>query len=1050
MTIRDIMVSFGFDVDSASQAKAENSIKGIKNFATKMLGKVALVFSVAKLGQFTKECLQAGSDVQEMENKFNTVFDNISGEVDKWAGDFAESVGRNKNTIKTYLADNQNLLVGFGMSREEGAKLSEQMVSLALDIASFSNIDETRAVENMSKAIMGESECAKILGAVLNDTTRAETMRAMGLKGSYNKLSQLEKMQVNYNTILRQSPDAIGDCVRSMDSYESKQRQLKATIQGFKEYIGGKLIPVFAILTGWFNNLMKGIMNFTKDLLGADDETNNLLKVFERVQGKLQVLKPMFDRIAETISSAFKTAIQIVGKVAGVIGDTLLSAIDLILKGFDKLADMVGGMDNLFKILSLAVGAFFLVNKWDNIVLGALKVVKAIGTLKNAFTGLFTVANLKTLAIIAVIVMLALIVEDFVQFMRGNDSVIGALFDKAGIGAENARNAIKRAWNAIVTILKTAFDTIKQAVEMTFGTVKDFLKRNSDQIKKDLMTAWGIIAQALSGVWTVLSSIWKTIFGEQESDVTGSANNTKNGVLSVWQSILTALSTYWQAIFNVASRVFNTLATVIKAVFTVLKVFWDMWGSTIVQHFKVIWDTMKDTIKGFLQVIEGIANLVTAIFNGDWKGAWEAVKSIVSGVVKIVISLVKRLYSGIKTSFKMKFIFIKTILSKIKNIITTIWNAIVAKISSVLSKIKNKISTIWNGIMSFIKGVLNKIKSVIVSVWNAIMSVIRSVLNKIKSVVSSVWNAISSTVSSVLNRIKSIVSSVWNAIMSVIRSVLNSIKSTVSSVWNAISSTVSSVLNRIKSIVSSVWNAISSTVRNVLSRIRSTVSSVWNGIVSAVSGAVNRVRSVVSSVFGSIVGTVSSIFSRVRSAITGKMSSIKSAIKNGFSTAFNSIKNLGSRAFQWGADIINGIKNGIMSKINSIKQSVSSVGETIKSYLHFSVPDEGPLTDFESWMPDFMEGLAYGIDINKYKVLDKVRDLANGMSIIMTGATASPTSKATSMINNSLHRINQHVSISNTYNGLTNDTRRVIPSTMNKSAVDATTQLARGLQYARG
>ena len=670
-----------------------------------------------------------------MENKFNTVFDNISGEVDKWAGDFAESVGRNKNTIKTYLADNQNLLVGFGMSREEGAKLSEQMVSLALDIASFSNIDETRAVENMSKAIMGESECAKILGAVLNDTTRAETMRAMGLKGSYNKLSQLEKMQVNYNTILRQSPDAIGDCVRSMDSYESKQRQLKATIQGFKEYIGGKLIPVFAILTGWFNTLMKGIMNFTKDLLGADDETNNLLKVFERVQGKLQVLKPMFDRIAETISGVFKTAIQIVGKVAGVIGDTLLSAIDLILKGFDKLADMVGGMDNLFKILSLAVGAFFLVNKWDNIVLGALKVVKAIGTLKNAFTGLFTVANLKTLAIIAVIVMLALIVEDFVQFMRGNDSVIGALFDKAGIGAENARNAIKRAWNAIVTILKTAFDTIKQAVEMTFGTVKDFLKRNSDQIKKDLMTAWGIIAQALSGVWTVLSSIWKTIFGEQESDVTGSANNTKNGVLSVWQSILKALSTYWQVIFNVASRVFNTLATVIKAVFTVLKVFWDMWGSTIVQHFKVIWDTMKDTIKGFLQVIEGIANLVTAIFNGDWKGAWEAVKSIVSGVVKIVIALIKRLYSGIKTSFKMKFIFIKTILSKIKNIITTIWNAIVAKISSVLSKIKNKISTIWNGIMSFIKGVLNKIKSVVSSVWNAISSFISSVLNRIKSTV---------------------------------------------------------------------------------------------------------------------------------------------------------------------------------------------------------------------------------------------------------------------------------------------------------------------------
>lgn len=37
------------------------------------------------------------------------------------------------------------------------------------------------------------------------------------------------------------------------------------------------------------------------------------------------------------------------------------------------------------------------------------------------------------------------------------------------------------------------------------------------------------------------------------------------------------------------------------------------------------------------------------------------------------------------------------------------------------------------------------------------------------------------------------------------------------------------------------------------------------------------------------------------------------------------------------------------------------VAETIKPFLHFSVPDEGPLTEYESWMPDFMSGLAKGI-----------------------------------------------------------------------------------------
>ncbi|MEF9916773.1 MAG: hypothetical protein RR275_04195 [Lachnospiraceae bacterium] len=48
------------------------------------------------------------------------------------------------------------------------------------------------------------------------------------------------------------------------------------------------------------------------------------------------------------------------------------------------------------------------------------------------------------------------------------------------------------------------------------------------------------------------------------------------------------------------------------------------------------------------------------------------------------------------------------------------------------------------------------------------------------------------------------------------------------------------------------------------------------------------------------------------------------------------------------------------------------MAEAIKSFLHFSVPDEGLLTDYESWMPDFMKGLANGIDKSKRLVSDAV------------------------------------------------------------------------------
>ena len=78
--------------------------------------------------------------------------------------------------------------------------------------------------------------------------------------------------------------------------------------------------------------------------------------------------------------------------------------------------------------------------------------------------------------------------------------------------------------------------------------------------------------------------------------------------------------------------------------------------------------------------------------------------------------------------------------------------------------------------------------------------------------------------------------------------------------------------------------------------------------------------------------------------------------------------------------------NGIKSCISKVASAVTSVADKIRSFLHFSVPDEGPLADFESWMPDFMQGLADGINSNVAVVQTAVNGLSNTLS---TGITSS-------------------------------------------------------------
>ena len=232
MTIRDIGILFGYKVDQASEQKVEGSIKSLKSMASKVLGAVGITLSVAGIKSAIDGCVEVASSIEEMQNKFDVVFGDMRNEVDKWAQEYSDAIGRNKNDIKTYLADQQNLLVGFGMTRQAG------------------NMDETASVNAMTKAVMGESEAAKTLGAVLNDSTRAQAMATLGLKGTYDKLDQLTKMQVNYQAILQQSPDAIGDCQRSLDSYESTKKRYIAKLKEIKTIVGQFFLPTYQKILG--------------------------------------------------------------------------------------------------------------------------------------------------------------------------------------------------------------------------------------------------------------------------------------------------------------------------------------------------------------------------------------------------------------------------------------------------------------------------------------------------------------------------------------------------------------------------------------------------------------------------------------------------------------------------------------------------------------------------------------------------------------------------------------------------------------------------------
>lgn len=74
----------------------------------------------------------------------------------------------------------------------------------------------------------------------------------------------------------------------------------------------------------------------------------------------------------------------------------------------------------------------------------------------------------------------------------------------------------------------------------------------------------------------------------------------------------------------------------------------------------------------------------------------------------------------------------------------------------------------------------------------------------------------------------------------------------------------------------------------------------------------------------------------------------------------------------------------------------SDVASKIRSFLHFSVPDEGPLTDYESWMPDFVSGLAEGIEKSRGMIQKAVQGLSGDL-VVSANVTGIQTAGTTNV-----------------------------------------------------
>ena len=355
-------------------------------------------------------------------------------------------------------------------------------------------------------------------------------------------------------------------------------------------------------------------------------------------------------------------------------------------------------------------------------------------------------------------------------------------------------------------------------------------------------------------------------------------------------------------------------------------------------------------IAGVAAAIAGIIAIVknwgaiTEWFGNLWQAVSQKLMELWNGVVVFFTETIPAAFQIFIGFFSAIPDWWSGLWSQVSAFFTNTWNAIlqnpivqlvVTTITSLWENAKNTLQGIWSGICQIASGAFELLKNVILAPVLLLIDLVTGNFSQLASDAANIWN-----------NIKNAASQIWSGIRQVVTSAASGLKQGVETVLSALSQFASQIWSAMKQTASSVWNGIKNMVVNIASALREAAVSAFQRMVSGIGSALSGLYSVVS---------------------------------NGFSSAIRFITGLPGQAFQWGKDFIQGLINGISSMIQGVINTVSGLADRIRSFLHFSAPDEGPLADYETWMPDFMKGLASGIEKNQNLVEKAVKDVASDM-----------------------------------------------------------------------
>lgn len=521
LTTDDSKLDKGLD---DAERKVDASAKGMSSkFKGLMVGAAAAAGTIITVDA-VKGFIAAGSDLNESLSKSNVVFGENGKQIEEWSKTTSSNFGISQRNALEAAGTFGNLFTTIGLGQAPAADMSEGIVQLAADLASFNNLDPTVVLDKLRSGLAGEAEPLRSMGVFLTEATVKAKGMELGLADANGELSEGAKVQARYALIMEQTGTAQGDFARTSDGLANKQRIVSAQWDDMQAQLGMKLQPAMiaaadVLLNTFFPAMGKAGGVVDSDVVPAIAKFVSQMEDYfgPAVRNGVAVVELLINFIRDH----WAEITAIVGPVLDefvLLNETAFKIITLIFDTFIKLlsGDFAGAWQNQIEIVQAFLD--FFTGSFENLIAyvqGNIEVwtnaAKALG--EKFIEGIVSVID------------------------AGGDAIrdsIWAAKDSALAGLGHIEDWLSDvAWRIMrgfaTSLLDAAWGTVKGAL----GTVGDLIPSWKGPNDDTLLTPAGItIMGSLADGIEQGSGAVKEILGEVTRDLAGQAQAAAASVVS--------------------------------------------------------------------------------------------------------------------------------------------------------------------------------------------------------------------------------------------------------------------------------------------------------------------------------------------------------------------------------------------------------------------------------------------------------------------------------------------------------------------------------------